>query len=310
MLYSSTTNTNNNHINHINNNNNNNKLKKKQAPNAHTISSSSSSAPSFSQREKKDAEKKKNKGTASTSFTNTAAAAARRTVSRNDDDKVLNLSTVTLEELECFIVGLGFPKYRASQVYHWIRTKGVTQVTHMTNLPVSLQEALLQYSKPSALTLITEQISKVDGTIKRAYACQSDGAVIESVLMGPYKDGRYTACISSQAGCAQGCVFCATGQMGFTRQLTSDEIFEQVSQFASHLLLQRKDDNTEETAVSKNHGQLHGKSKRLSNVVFMGMGTYLYLLGRRWSLTLPEHASYLLPFPAEIMRIGEVGDIK
>jgi len=67
----------------------------------------------------------------------------------------------------------------------------------------------------------------------------------------PYEDGRNTACISSQAGCAMGCVFCATGQMGFARQLTSDEIFEQVARFAAEL----KKDN-----------------KRLSNVVMMGMG--------------------------------------
>jgi len=72
--------------------------------------------------------------------------------------------------------------------------------------------------------------------------------------MGPYEDGRYTACISSQAGCAMGCVFCATGQMGFARQLSSDEIFEQVSRFASEL--KREQD----------------PSKRLSNIVFMGMG--------------------------------------
>ena len=67
----------------------------------------------------------------------------------------------------------------------------------------------------------------------------------------PYEDGRRTACISSQAGCAMGCVFCATGQMGFARQLTSDEIFEQVARFAS---------------------ELKEKKERLSNVVMMGMG--------------------------------------
>ena len=70
------------------------------------------------------------------------------------------------------------------------------------------------------------QVSK-DGTVKRAYALP-DGQLIESVLM-PYKDGRNTACISSQAGCGMGCVFCATGQMGFARHLKSAEIFEQAS---------------------------------------------------------------------------------
>jgi len=67
----------------------------------------------------------------------------------------------------------------------------------------------------------------------------------------PYDDGRQTACISSQAGCAMGCVFCATGQMGFARQLTQEEIYEQVATFAS---------------------ELKGSGKRLSNVVMMGMG--------------------------------------
>ena len=67
----------------------------------------------------------------------------------------------------------------------------------------------------------------------------------------PYEDGRNTACISSQAGCAMGCVFCATGQMGFARQLTPDEIFEQVARFAA---------------------ELSKEDKRLSNIVMMGMG--------------------------------------
>jgi 23S rRNA (adenine2503-C2)-methyltransferase len=83
------------------------------------------------------------------------------------------------------------------------------------------------------------------------------------VLMGPYDDGRYTACISSQAGCAQGCVFCATGQMGFRRQLSSDEILEQVARFAAELQKNEK----AITATSTNK-----QPPRLSNIVFMGMG--------------------------------------
>jgi len=128
----------------------------------------------------------------------------------------------------------------------------------MNNIPKKLRLQLTDYSKPAALELAFEAKSK-DGTIKRAYKCW-DGQIIESVLM-PYEDGRYTACISSQAGCAQGCVFCATGQMGFSRQLTVDEIFEQVSRFSAELL---SDDESE--------GGNHGREKRLSNVVFMGMG--------------------------------------
>ena len=136
------------------------------------------------------------------------------TSSIDDDTRIINLSTTTKEELETVITAWGYPKYRATQVWTWIRRQGVTAVEEMSDLPKPLRLQLQQYSKPAALKLEAELVSK-DGTIKRAYAC-ADGQVIESVLM-PYQDGRYTACISSQAGCAQGCVFCGTGQMGFSR---------------------------------------------------------------------------------------------
>ena len=124
------------------------------------------------------------------------------------------------------------------------------------------------------MRLVQEHVSTVDGTIKRVYQLQpsshdstsSSTLLIESVLMGPYRDGRYTACISSQVGCAQGCVFCATGQMGFTRQLSATEIFEQVAIFQALLV------SSSSSSESTNAVVTHGKSKRLSNVVFMGMG--------------------------------------
>ena len=125
---------------------------------------------------------------------------------------------------------------------------GVTDIDDMDSIPKKLRSILNQHASIGSLQLEIEAESK-DGTRKRAYRLW-DGQLIESVLM-PYDDGRNTACISSQAGCAMGCVFCATGQMGFARQLTQDEIFEQVARFAAEL---KKDD------------------KRLSNVVMMGMG--------------------------------------
>jgi 23S rRNA (adenine2503-C2)-methyltransferase len=142
----------------------------------------------------------------------------------------------------------------------------------MKNIPKTLQQQLLEHSSTGHLTLQMEQKSSKDGTIKRAYKLH-DGALIESVLMGPYQNGRYTACISSQAGCAQGCVFCATGQMGFTRQLTTEEIFEQVSRFASELAYEERQGLQEEKQdIHQQPPQQHGRSKRLSNIVFMGMG--------------------------------------
>ncbi|KAI2493263.1 hypothetical protein MHU86_21300 [Fragilaria crotonensis] len=166
------------------------------------------------------------------------------------DLKLINLLTIEREELQQHIVSWGFPKYRSEQVWKWIRD-GVTSIDDMTNLPQPLKEHLQKYTKGGSLILDTELISK-DGTRKRAYRLW-DGQLIESVLM-PYRDGRYTACISSQAGCAMGCVFCATGQMGFARQLTPDEILEQVARFDAEL---RRD---------------QGEAARVSNVVFMGMG--------------------------------------
>lgn len=164
------------------------------------------------------------------------------------DHKLVNLHAVTKEELEQVLTAWGYPRFRASQVYNWIREQGVTNIDDMNNIPVKLRNDLKEFSSLGALNLDSEEVSK-DGTRKRAYRLW-DGQLIESVLM-PYADGRHTACISSQAGCAMGCVFCATGQMGFARQLTSDEIFEQVSRFASELKQQKG---------------------RLSNIVFMGMG--------------------------------------
>lgn len=191
---------------------------------------------------------------------------------------MVNLHTIPLDELETILVSWGHPKYRAKQVYQWIHTQGVTDVTQMKNIPKALQEQLLEHSSPGHLTLHIEQKSAKDGTVKRAYKLH-DGALIESVLMGPYQDGRYTACISSQAGCAQGCVFCATGQMGFTRQLTPEEIFEQVSRFASELTFQDKQDQRQQKNADSGDSNVdmeqpmgHSRSKRLSNVVFMGMG--------------------------------------
>ena len=139
-------------------------------------------------------------------------------------------------------------KSGAAQLWKWVYEKGETDFEAMSNLPASLREQLHANVTLGVLTTVTEQISK-DGTIKRLYKLD-DGQLIESVLM-KYNDGRRTACISSQAGCAMGCVFCATGQMGFSRHLTSAEIVEQAQRYSMEL---------------KREGE------RLSNVVLMGMG--------------------------------------
>jgi len=156
-----------------------------------------------------------------------------------------SLNTVELTEL---LDSWGEPAYRAKQIRHWLYERRVSDFDAMTNLPGTLRDKLRSKTRLGSLTLSLSQ-SSGDGTEKRLYRL-SDGQLIESVLM-PYDDDRRTACISSQAGCAMGCVFCATGQMGFARNLTSAEIFEQAMIFAR---------------------ELEAQGERLSNVVLMGMG--------------------------------------
>eukprot|EP01038_Epipyxis_sp_PR26KG_P004937 gene4937-6909_t len=161
----------------------------------------------------------------------------------------LNFYSTSEEDLKAILKSIKQPSYRAGQIRKWVYERGILDFDEMDDLPNELRASLKNLYHFGNIKLVNEQISK-DGTRKRAYEL-NDGQLIESVLM-KYEDGRRTACISSQAGCAMGCVFCATGQMGFSRQLTSTEIFEQVQKFSSEL----KSENNE----------------RISNVVFMGMG--------------------------------------
>ncbi len=161
---------------------------------------------------------------------------------------MMNLYDLRQDELAEVLISWGEPKFRAGQVWAWLYDKRVRDFDAMTSLPVGLRERLKAETTLGSLTVATEQRSK-DGTIKRLFRLE-DGQLIESVLM-PYDDDRRTACISTQAGCAMGCVFCATGQMGFARHLTAAEIFEQAARFAA---------------------DLEAEGERLSNVVLMGMG--------------------------------------
>src|SRR5687768_13975925 len=137
---------------------------------------------------------------------------------------MINLYELSREGIESLLKEWGEPAYRAKQLYEWLYESRVDSFDKMSNLPKSLRERLHQETTLGSLELVLEQNSKRDNTTKRLYRL-GDGQLIESVLM-PYDDQRRTACISSQAGCAMGCVFCATGQMGFARNLSATEIFE------------------------------------------------------------------------------------
>ena len=160
----------------------------------------------------------------------------------------MNLYDLTFDELAGLLAEWGEPKFRARQLWDWLYDKHVNSFDAMLNLPGALRERLKAETQLGVLELVTEQVSN-DGTVKRLYRLP-DGQLIESVLM-LYDDNRRTACISTQAGCAMGCVFCATGQMGFSRHLSAAEIIEQALGFAR---------------------VLDADGERLSNVVLMGMG--------------------------------------
>ncbi len=161
---------------------------------------------------------------------------------------MIDLYTLSKPDLTTLFQQWEQPVYRANQLWEWLYRGRLDSFERMTNLPQALRDRLTAETTLGSLTLDEEQSSR-DGTVKRLYRLH-DGQLIESVLM-EYDDERRTACISTQAGCAMGCVFCATGQMGFARQLTSAEIFEQALYFAR---------------------DLEARGERLSNVVLMGMG--------------------------------------
>lgn len=151
----------------------------------------------------------------------------------------------------------GEPRYRIDQVWQGLHTHG-TEPEEWSNLPKALR-ARLADQLPAALTKAEESVSDDGETVKWLWTL-ADGHQIESVLMR-YPD-RATVCVSSQAGCAMACTFCATGQAGFDRHLTVGEIVEQV-------------------VWARSRAAADGR--RLSNVVFMGMGEPFANYDRTWS---------------------------
>lgn len=160
-----------------------------------------------------------------------------------------NLYDLTQPQLADFITGWGEPRYRADQLWQWLYRHKATDFASMHTLPAALRQRLAAEARIGGAEVVSERHSS-DGETRKYLLRLPDGQLIETVLM-EYSGVRRTACISTQAGCAMGCVFCATGQMGFARHLTAGEIVEQ----ALHV------------------GRVLGtEGERLSNVVLMGMG--------------------------------------
>lgn len=159
-----------------------------------------------------------------------------------------NLYDLTWKDLAAKLQSWGEPRYRTDQIWTWLYQHLATEIGQMTSLPkrlrAKLEEQATLYIPPVAAVQ-----ESLDGETRKDLLVMEDGEQVEVVLMR-YIDRR-TACISSQVGCAVGCQFCATGQMGIRRNLTSGEIVAQV------LHLER---------------ELRAQGQHLTNVVLMGMG--------------------------------------
>ncbi|UCG40484.1 MAG: 23S rRNA (adenine(2503)-C(2))-methyltransferase RlmN [Acidimicrobiia bacterium] len=152
------------------------------------------------------------------------------------------------EELGEFIGG---PRYRGDQLREWLYSTPVVEPAEMTNLPKDVREKMAGSLWP--FTIETEQVAD-DGATRKWLFRLPDGPAIEAVVMG-YPD-RTTLCISSQAGCALGCTFCATGQFGFERNLDAGEIVAQLQWVEAQLAIAP-------LSIGPDH---------VTNMVFMGMG--------------------------------------
>ncbi|MCM5527652.1 23S rRNA (adenine(2503)-C(2))-methyltransferase RlmN [Parasegetibacter sp. NRK P23] len=159
-----------------------------------------------------------------------------------------NIRHLSKEEIGAWLAQEGEPRFRAGQVYEWLWLKQARSFDDMSNVSKALRAKLSEAFSLPALTVDATQFSE-DGTIKSRFKTY-DGHLVEGVLIPT--ENRQTACVSSQIGCSLTCKFCATGYMPRKRNLNYDEIYDEV------VLINRQAEEA--------------NGKKLSNIVFMGMG--------------------------------------
>ena len=183
----------------------------------------------------------------------------------------------TVEERKAQVVELGLPGFRADQFSRQWYQRLNDDTSSWTDVPADMREAVKDLLFPDLMTSVRELKCDNGATVKQVWKL-FDGVLVESVLMR-YTD-RVTMCISSQAGCGMNCPFCATGQGGLTRNLSTAEIVEQVLAGARSLA----------------KGEIDGGIGRVNNLVFMGMGepmaNYNSVIGAIRRLTEPAPAGF------------------
>lgn len=178
---------------------------------------------------------------------------------------VTNLLDLSLPQMEQWMEQLGEQPFRARQIWRWLYVHLADDLGEMTDLSAGLRERLQEIATCRVLTPLEEALSS-DGLTRKTLFELPDGERIETVLM--LYDRRATVCVSTQVGCAVGCPFCATGQGGFRRNLSSGEILGQVLHYARWLL---------------RAGRESAGLTRVSNVVLMGMGEPLANYEATWA---------------------------
>lgn len=210
----------------------------------------------------------------------------------------MNIYNLSLVELQQLMLRYQQPTFRAKQLYTHLYKLLTPTFDAMTDLPLRLREQLNADWQIGQLKALREQTT--DQGLTRKMLWQIDGdAVIETVLM-VYPPDRATICVSTQAGCAMGCVFCATGKLGLLRNVTSGEIIEQVVYFERYL--------------RQNHDQLiqhHAKlPNHITNLVFMGMGEPFANYDRWWSAVERLNDKQGFNLGARNMTVSTVGLVK
>ena len=202
----------------------------------------------------------------------------------------IQLLDLSREELQTLLADWGEPGYRADQIQGWLYQRYAASPEEMTDLPRTLRARLAAETSFNPLTPLVNLDSSDGQTHKTLFGLPAGepglgaGTQVEAVLMG-YKKRR-TLCISTQAGCAMGCPFCATGQGGFARNLTAGEIVAQVLYYAR---------------------MLTGQGQRVTNVVFMGMGEPLANYAATWAAIRRLNDPSSFGLGARAMTLSTVG---
>ena len=180
-----------------------------------------------------------------------------------------SLLDLSIEELTALVQELGQPAFRARQIWEWIYKRYAGDFEAMTNLPRALRAQLAEVATVAPLQPVAEVVAEDRDTLKTLFQLP-DGQTIETVLM--LYEQRRTLCISSQAGCAMGCTFCATAQGGLARNLTAGEIVAQVLYFARYLA---------DPALPPTTSVV--RPTDVTNIVLMGMGEPLHNYQNVWT---------------------------